>query len=108
MALTEADLRREISVHPEKPDGYMDLACFLFENRRFDEAVATLRGGLTAPLGDDDRATLLMTLALYIRSIPCDIDGTQALGEQALALTQGDEAPATLLARAKALALISD
>jgi tetratricopeptide (TPR) repeat protein len=108
VALTETDLRREISAHSEKPDGYMELANFLFENRRFEEAVATLRQGLTAPLGDVDRAIVLITLGWYINSITWDRDEPQALGEQALALTQGDEAPATLFVRAKAQALISD
>ncbi len=108
MASTETDIRRQIAAGPDKPDTYLELASFLFRRQRFEESIATLRQGLAVVSGDVNRASLLISYGWYLFSIAGDVIEPKALGEQALALTQGDDKRETLLARAKAQGLISE
>jgi tetratricopeptide (TPR) repeat protein len=105
LAITEEELRALVAAHPERVDGYLELASLLCESGRRPESVQALRAGLQAPLTGVARATLLTSLGWYINATTHDVDEPLALAEQALAATEGMATDDALLARAKATSL---
>ncbi|MCA9115833.1 MAG: tetratricopeptide repeat protein [Planctomycetaceae bacterium] len=60
----EADLQRAIRKEPEKPEGYLKLADFYRQEKRMDEAAATLEQALHASGGDQAIQEQLQDLEL--------------------------------------------
>jgi hypothetical protein len=67
--MKETQLRANISSVRQTVDDYLELASILFEAKRFEESLAILRQGLTAPFGSVARAILLTALGSYARQI---------------------------------------
>jgi len=107
LAIREKELRALVAAHPERVDGYLELASLLCGSGRLHESVQTLRAGVEAPFTGVARATLLTALGLYINATTHDVDEPLALAERALAATEGLATDEALLARAMATSLIA-
>uniref|UniRef100_Q024R1 Tetratricopeptide domain protein n=1 Tax=Solibacter usitatus (strain Ellin6076) TaxID=234267 RepID=Q024R1_SOLUE len=105
--LNEKQLREKVSNGSEKVDDYLELASLLFETHRFEEAIETLRLGLSIGFGSVSRATLLIALGWYLNAVSGDRDAPQALGEEAIALVEGLDACEGLITKARAKGLVA-
>src|SRR5579883_3478522 len=104
----EMELRSKVAARSENVYDYKELASMLEETFRFEEAISTLRQGLTVPLQDTARAILLTSLAWHLYSIADETAEPIELARQAAELTEGNELCEARAAYASAKALTAE